>query len=83
MVKDQDYENAEFENLGSSPATMESSKSADAYGCIKGNMIQIADAEQAYIQADMKGKDTWILIPEEDRPKWWAEEFPYMKMPVV
>ena len=83
MVKDQDYENAEFENLGSSPATMESSKSADAYGCIKSNMIQIADAEQAYIQADMKGKDTWILIPEEDRPKWWAEEFPYMKMPVV
>lgn len=62
---------------------MKSSKSADAYGCIEGHGIQIADAEQAYIQADMKGKDTWILIPEEDRPKWWAEKYPYMKMPVV
>ena len=70
MVKDQDYADAEFENLGSSPATMEASKSVDAYGNIEGHGIQIADAEQAYIQADMKGKDTWILIPEEDRPEW-------------
>ena len=83
MVKDQDYEDAEFENLGSSPATMEASKSADAYGCIEGNHIEIADAEQAYIQADMKGKDTWIQIPEEDQPKWWKEKYPYMKKPVV
>ena len=83
MVKDQDYADAEFENLGSSPATMEASKSVDAYGCLEGHGIQTADAEQAYIQADMKGKDTWILIPEEDRPAWWKDRFPYLKMPVV
>ena len=62
---------------------MESSKNADAYGSMEGHGIQIADVEQAYIQAEMKSKDTWIMIPEEDRPKWWAEKYPYMKMPVV
>ena len=57
MVKDQDYEDAEFENLGSSPATMESSKSADAYGCIKGHEIQIADA-----QTDLSPKRTQSTV---------------------
>ena len=31
----------------------------------------------------MKGKDTWILIPEEDRPEWWKTRFPGMITPVA
>ena len=46
---------AEFANLGSQSASMESSKMVDMYGCLKNNHTEQADAEQAYIQADMRG----------------------------
>ena len=36
-----------------------------------GNGIEQADAEQAYVQANLKGKDTWILLPEEAWPDNW------------
>ena len=64
-VIDQDWGAALFQDLGSSPASMEASKAVDFYGCMDGHAIQQADAEQAYIQADLKGKETWILLPEE------------------
>ncbi len=46
-VKDQNYEAAMFQDLGSSPATMEASKAADFVGCMPGNLVQQAHAEQA------------------------------------
>ena len=36
-VMDQNYAAAMFQDLGSSPATMECSKAADFHGCLKGN----------------------------------------------
>ena len=49
-----------FQDLGSAPATMEASKAADFCGCVPGNEIQVADADQAYVQAPMKGTPTWV-----------------------
>jgi len=66
------YEAAMFQDLGSAPASMEASKNVDCYGCFPGHFIEQADAEQAYIQAELTGTETWIAIPEEAWPEsWW------------
>ena len=37
------------------------------------SLIQQADAEQAYIQADLQGATTWVMLPEELWPEdWWV-----------
>ena len=55
---DQTWEQAVFQSLGSSPATMSAGKFLDYYSCINGNSGEQADAEQAYIQALLKGPET-------------------------
>ena len=66
-VVNQDYEAAVFEDLGSSPATLESSRACDMYGCAPGNDCEMADAEQAYVQALLTGTETWVCLPPEAR----------------
>ena len=56
-VVNQNWEAAMFQDLGNAPATMDASRIADAMGCIPGNGIEIADAEQAYVQAELKGNE--------------------------
>ena len=63
-VVDQHWETAIFQDLGSSPASMEAGKMADAYGSFPGHNLQQADAEQAYIQANLEGEETWVELPE-------------------
>ena len=48
-----------------------------AEGCL-GMQFTIADAEQAYIQADMKGDPTWVCLPPEARPAWWRKKYPHL-----
>ena len=78
-VINQFYDAAIFQDLGSAPATLEAAKMADFYGCAPGQEVEIADAEQAYIQAEMKGIDTWVCLPEDRRLTWWPKT---MKRPV-
>ena len=66
-VVNQSREAALFQDLGSSPATLDASRAADAYGCVPGHDTEIADAEQAYIQADLKGTPSWVCLPPEAR----------------
>ena len=54
-VRDQNFDVALFQDLGSSPATMEAGKAADAYGLLPGNATQQADATQAYTQSKLGG----------------------------
>ena len=54
QVKNQNWEAAMFQDLGSSPATMEAGKACDIYGSLPGYDVQQADAEQAYVQAPMR-----------------------------
>ena len=56
-----------FQDLGSSPATLDASRAVDAYGAAPGHVIEVADAEQAYVQAEMKGTPTWVCLPPEQR----------------
>ena len=74
QVHTQNYEAAMFQDMGSQPASMEAGKATDAYGCIKRHRIEQADAEQAYIQADLVGKDTWVSLPETAWPSKWYED---------
>ena len=72
-VTNQNWEAAIFQDMGSNPATMDAGRAADCYGCVEGNSIEVADAEQAYIQAELSGTPTWVCIPPEDRPASWAK----------
>ena len=66
QVKDQNWEDALFQDLGSSPAAMEASRAADAYGMLPGHDIEVADADQAYTQSYLEGPiQTWVSIPKE------------------
>ena len=78
-VTNQNWEAAIFQDMGSCPATMEASKAADFYGLIPGHAVEIADAVQAYIQAELSGTPCWICLPPEARPDSWAR----FKKPVV
>ena len=67
-----------LQDLGNAPATMEASRIADCYGCFSQHDCQQSDAEQAYIQAPLKGTDTWVALPPDQWPKAWSG----MKRPV-
>ncbi|MFM7985142.1 MAG: hypothetical protein ACKPKO_38070, partial [Candidatus Fonsibacter sp.] len=82
QVYDQDRNYAIFRDLGSSPATLQAAKAVDFYVCLPGHCIEVADAEQAYIQADMQGDPTWVRLPPEARPEWWKKSFPHLRRPV-
>ena len=67
-VVDQFHDEATFRDMGSSLATLEVAKAAGFSGCLPGHAIEIADGEQAYVQAEMQGSPTWICLPHDQRP---------------
>ena len=70
-VKDQNLDVTLFQDLGSNPATMEVARAADFFGAVEGDPTEVADAEQAYTQADVQGPPTWVCLPREAWPKSW------------
>ena len=77
-VKDQNYDHAIFQELGSNPASLTASKLADAYGLVKGHTVQQADAQQAYINAKLNTTETWVRLPPNRVPPQWK----HMRDPV-
>ena len=67
-VKNQNWEAAFFQDLGNSPASFESSRWADFYGCVPGHSVKLADAIQAYIQASLTGPPCWVELPSDAWP---------------
>ena len=70
-VRDENWAGAMFQELGSSPATMQASKAADSFGLFEGHTVTQADAEQAYIQSKLGGEATWVRIPPNRAPDSW------------
>ena len=68
-VRDEYGNWAIFAELGSSPATMEAARSADAYGLCPGHAVEQSDAEQAYTQAWLSGTPTWVRLPRDQWPQ--------------
>ena len=73
-VKDENWDVAIFNELGSAPATMQAGKAVDAYGLLAGNSVQQCDAEQAYIQSELGGVPTWVRLPKERWPPAWIKQ---------
>eukprot|EP00972_Heterocapsa_arctica_P021647 3182846-Heterocapsa_arctica.AAC.1 len=78
-VKDEYYQAAIFNELSSTPATLEASKAVDAYGLMPGHSIGQCDAEQAYVQSKLGGITTWVTLPRER----WPDSFKGFQEPVV
>ena len=71
-VKDHNWDVAIFQDLSSSPATMQASKTVDFWGCLPDHDIEQADAKQAYTQAKLSSpNETWVRLPREAWPKAW------------
>ena len=64
-IKNQNWGNAVFADLGSSPSPMGAGRLVDAFGLRPNYDIQQSDAAQAYLQAKIRGKPTWILLPRD------------------
>ena len=71
QVKDEFNNNAIFDELSSSPATLEASKAVDAYGMLEGHDSSQCDAEQAYVQSRLGGIPTWVRLPRDRWPAEW------------
>ena len=74
-VVDENYEQAMFAELGSSPASMEAGKIVDLYGSQPGFGKQQGDAKQAYTQALFEGITTWVRLPRDRWPKEWIGKY--------
>ncbi len=68
-------------DLGNSPATIESARLCDFYGCLKGHQVSVADAYQAYIQAELGGDACWIALPREAYPQSVKQEIDTQPQP--
>ena len=73
-VRDENSHHALFNELGSSPASMEAAKLLDAFGSQPGFSKQQADAIQAYIQALFTGVPTWLSLPRNRWPRDWEKK---------
>ena len=78
-VRDQNWDVALFNEMASTPATMEASRIADTYSCFPECTMEGRDVEQAYLQADMEGPPVYITLPKE----LWTKRMFRMKNPVV
>jgi hypothetical protein len=78
-VKDESWEQRHLPGARSCPATMAAGKAADAYGLLQGHAVEVADAEQAYVQAELRSDiPTWVELPRNRQPAAWSN----MRRPV-
>ena len=61
-----------FNELASTPATLDASRVADMYACFEDHAVESRDVEQAYLQAEMEGPPVYVVLPEELwTPEMW------------
>ena len=72
-VKDQDFNWAEFCELGSSPPSMEAAKALDVMGSLLGCVVKTGGARGAYTRSLPKGVEAWVTLPEHRWPKTGKE----------
>ena len=79
-VKGQDFNWAEFCELGSNPPSIEAAKALDAMGSLPGYRVKTGDAHGACTDALLRGTETCVALPEHRWPKHWRGKY---KRPVV
>ncbi len=66
QVQDSNWATAMFNEMASTPATMEASELPTAVrASFEGHKIESRDVEQAYLQAKMEGLQVYITLPKE------------------
>ena len=78
-VKDQDWQIALFQDLASSPATLDAARIAHTYSCFPDHTVEGKDVEQAYLSAELGGTPTYVTLPKE----MWTPAMHKMRCPVV
>ena len=71
FVRDENFDHALFNEMGSSPASMAAGKAVGAWGLQPGYDLQQADAESAYTQTELKGAPTRVRLPHDRWPDSW------------
>ena len=85
-VKDQNWQVALFNEMQSTPATLEANRVADIYSCMRQpdgskHTVETRDVEQAYLQAEMRGPPVYIMLPEELwTGKMWTMDCPVFRL---
>ena len=82
-VKDQDFNFAVFEDLGSAPPSMEAARVLDAVSLFPGYAQEQSDATSAYTQSFLRGKPTWVSLPRERWPKSWEGKYTNPVCPLI
>ena len=79
-VKDQNWDVAMFQEMATTPTTLEASRYSDLLSCFEGNSVEGRDVQQAYLQADLPddATPTYIVLPKE----LWTDEMYKMRSPV-
>ena len=82
-VKDQHFNFAIFEELGSTPPCMEAARALDAVSLFPGYSRMQSDAKSAYTQSFLRGKPTWVALPRERWPAEWHGKYENPIVPLV
>ena len=82
-MTDEIYESAIFNDLSSSPSTMEGAKAVDVHACLPGHIGELADAPQAYTQTFLLGTETWVSMDKDPWPKSWHGKFDNPVVPLL
>ena len=80
---DQAFDWAEFQELSSSPPSMEAARCADALGLFAGYCQTQSDAISAYTQAFLRGAKTYVALPKERWPESWKGKYHNPVVPLV
>lgn len=84
QVKDEMFDYAEFQDLSSSPPSMEASRAIDAMGCFPGYSVMTSDAIGAYTQSYLDSDiPTWVALPKDRWPKSWHGKYTNPIVPLV
>ena len=67
-----------FQEMATTPTTLEASKYSDLLPSFPGNTIEGRDVEQVYLHVDMEGTPTYIVLPKE----LWTPEMHKMRCPM-
>ena len=78
-VKNQSFEVALFQEMATTPTTLQASRYCDLHSLFLGNSVDGRDVVQAYLLAPMEGPPTFIVLPKE----LWTPQMHKMRRPVV
>ena len=87
-VRDENFNYAVFDNIGSSPPSMQAAKSLDAVSLLPGFTGEQADGFSASTQCYLEKSvgpipNTWVSLPEARWPEAWKGKYRQPVVPLI